>query len=49
MPDDPGSGDRREAVKTGVEIRVEPDEAAALQAAADVFRETTRSAVATAG
>ncbi len=49
MPDDPGSGDRREAVKTGVEIRVAPDEAAALQAAADVLRETARHAVATAG
>lgn len=49
MPDDPGGRGRREAVKAGVEIRVEPDEAAALQAAADVFRDTARSAVAAAG
>ncbi len=49
MPDNKGSRDRREAVKKGVEIRVEPDEAAALQATADVLRETVRSAVATAG
>jgi len=49
MPDDPGSGDRREAVKKSVEIRVEPDEAAALQATADVLRETVRSAVTNAG
>lgn len=49
MPDEDGSCGRREAVKTGVVIRVEPDEAAALQAAADVFSETARSAVAAAG
>jgi len=49
MLDDKVSRDRREAVKTGIEIRVESDEAAALQAAADVLSETTRFAVTTAG
>lgn len=49
MPDDPGRRGRREAVKTGVEIRVEPDEAAAMQAAADGWMEAAQSAVAAAG
>jgi 6-phosphogluconolactonase len=49
MPDDPGRRGRREAVKKGVEIRVEPDEAAAMQAAADGWMEAAQSAVAAAG
>ena len=49
MPDDKGGSDRRDMMNAGIEIRVEPDETAALQAAADVLMETVRSALTTAG
>lgn len=49
MPDDKGSRNRRETVRAGVAIRMEPDEAAAAQAAAEVLTETARSAAAMTG
>jgi len=43
VPDDKGSSDRRETMNEGIEIRVEPDETAALPAASDVLIESQPS------
>lgn len=49
MPDDNGGRERREPAGEAVAIRVEPDSAAALQAAAERLSATARSAAAMTG